>query len=139
VVHMVSWSNLANPSTQIKYTELPKFSEVMAAGTAAALVPIRSVTRRFDPTSSQSITTAVGTHSRLSGDKGSELVTYIQDSNEDAGPLCLRLLTQLKGIQLGKVKDQFGWCFAVSEEDGTKVAGETKAANGNGHTIDQLD
>ncbi|RYP50182.1 hypothetical protein DL768_004238 [Monosporascus sp. mg162] len=39
----------------IKYTELPKFSEVMAAATAAALMPIRSITRRFDPKSPKSI------------------------------------------------------------------------------------
>ena len=52
----------------------------------------------------------------------------VEDSIEDAGPVCLRLLTQLKGIQLGKVKDEFGWCFPVGQEDGTKVA---KAANGS--------
>ncbi|KAI1500057.1 aminotransferase [Biscogniauxia marginata] len=124
----------------IKYTELPQFSEVMAAGTAAALVPIRSITRRLDPASPQSISSA-GSHSRLAADKGAEIVTYIPDANEDAGPICLRLLTQLKAVQLGKVKDDFNWCFAVSREDGTKVAGETTATNGNGngHTIGQLD
>lgn len=111
----------------------------MAAGTAAALVPIRSITRRFDPASPQSISSAAGTHPRLSTEEGLEKVTYIPDANEDAGPICLRLLTQLKGIQLGKVKDDFKWCFAVTREDGTKVSGETNGANGNGQTIDQLD
>lgn len=100
----------------------------MAAGTAAALVPIRSITRRFDPKSPQSITSALGQHARLSAESGVEKVTYLEDSIEDAGPVCLRLLTQLKGIQLGKVKDEFGWCLPVSQEDGTKVA---KAANGS--------
>ncbi|KAI1651934.1 branched-chain amino acid aminotransferase II [Daldinia loculata] len=123
----------------IKYTELPKFSEVMAAGTAAALVPIRSITRRFDPTSPESISSAVGEHSRLSTEAGSEKVTYIPDANEDAGPICLKLLTQLKGIQLGKVKDEFNWCFAVGREDGTKVAGETNGTQKNAETVDQLD
>ncbi|KAI1637956.1 aminotransferase [Biscogniauxia mediterranea] len=122
----------------IKYTELAQFSEVMAAGTAAALVPIRSITRRFDPTSPQSIS-STGSHPRLTADKDSEKVTYIPDANEDAGPVCLRLLSQLKAIQLGKTKDDFNWCFAVSREDGTKVAGETPAPNGNGQTVDQLD
>ncbi|KAI0378084.1 branched-chain amino acid aminotransferase II [Hypomontagnella monticulosa] len=124
----------------IKYTELPRFSEVMAAGTAAALVPIRSITRRFDPASPQSISSASrGGHPRLSTEGGSEKVTYIPESNEDAGPICLRLLTQLKGIQLGKVKDDFSWCVAVSREDGVKVTGETNWAHKNGETIDQLD
>ncbi|KAI1764526.1 branched-chain amino acid aminotransferase II [Hypoxylon sp. FL1150] len=123
----------------IKYAELPKFSEVMAAGTAAALVPIRSITRRFDPASPQSISSTIGKHSRLSTEGGQEKVTFIPASNEDAGPICLRLLTQLKGIQLGKVKDDFNWCFPVAREDGTKVSGETNGANGNGQTVDQLD
>ncbi|KAI8964814.1 branched-chain amino acid aminotransferase II [Daldinia sp. FL1419] len=123
----------------IKYAELPKFSEVMAAGTAAALVPIRSITRRLDPASPESISSATGGHSRLSTEAKSEKVTYIPEANEDAGPICLKLLTQLKGIQLGKVKDEFGWSFAVSREDGTKVTGETNGAQKNGVTIDQLD
>ncbi|KAI1452637.1 branched-chain amino acid aminotransferase II [Annulohypoxylon moriforme] len=122
----------------IKYTELPKFSEVMAAGTAAALVPIRSITRRFDPASPQSISSA-GAHSRLSTESGVEKVTFIPDANEDAGPICLRLLTQLKGIQLGKVKDNSGWIFPVTRADGTKVAGETNGSQKNGETVDQLD
>lgn len=123
----------------IKYADLPKFSEVMAAGTAAALVPIRSITRRFDPKAPNSITSTLGQHSRLSSENGAEKVTYLSDNIEDAGPICLRLLTQLKGIQLGKVKDEFSWCFPVSKEDGSKVSGETKAANGDGQTVDQLD
>jgi branched-chain amino acid aminotransferase len=113
----------------------------MAAGTAAALVPIRSITRRESPTSPKSITSTIGKHERLSSDQGSEKVTYAPDSqdDEDIGPICTRLLTQLRAIQLGKVKDEFNWCFRVTREDGTKVAGEPDTANGNGHTIDQLD
>ncbi|KAI5866524.1 branched-chain amino acid aminotransferase II [Durotheca rogersii] len=123
----------------IKYTELQNFSEVMAAGTAAALVPIRSITRRLDPASPKSLTSAAVSHPRVSAEAAAEKVTYIPDSSEDAGPICLRLLTQLKGIQAGKVKDEFNWCVGVSREDGTKVVGEPKEANGNGQTVDQLD
>ncbi|KAI2606657.1 branched-chain amino acid aminotransferase II [Hypoxylon sp. NC1633] len=123
----------------IKYTELHKFSEVMAAGTAAALVPIQSITRHFDPASPQSISSAAGNHSRLSTEGGSEKVSFLPDAAEDAGPICLRLLTQLKGIQLGKIKDDFGWCFAVSQEDGIKVTGERNGTHSNGLTVDQLD
>lgn len=115
---------------QIKYSELPTFTEVMAAGTAAALVPIRSITRREAPTSPKSITSAIGKHERLSSDQDSEKVTYAPDSqdDEDIGPICTRLLTQLRAIQLGKVQDEFNWCFRITQEDGTKVTG---TANGN--------
>lgn len=94
----------------IKYAELPQFTEVMAAGTAAALVPIRSITRRIKgglPTDAANV----------SSDAESETVTYIPDSQEDAGPVCLKVLTELKGIQLGKVEDKFGWRCSVSAED----------------------
>lgn len=124
---------------QIKYTELPQFSEVMAAGTAAALVPIRSITRHFDPASPASISSAVKQHPRLSTEDKSEKITYIQDSQEDAGPICLRLLSQLKGIQLGKVKDDFNWNAPVTEADGQKAEGAPKSTNGEGQTVDQMD
>lgn len=94
----------------------------MAAGTAAALVPIRSITRTFDPASPASITSAIKSHPRLSSENGVEKVTYIEEKQEDAGPLCQKLIAQLKGIQLGKVEDQFGWCTPVTEADGAKAA-----------------
>ncbi|KAI1118954.1 aminotransferase [Nemania sp. NC0429] len=114
-----------------KYSELPTFTEVMAAGTAAALVPIRSITRRESPTSPKSITSAVGQHERLVSDQDSESVIYAPDSRDDAdiGRICERLLTQLRAIQLGKVRDEFNWCFPVTREDGTKVAGVPNTTN----------
>ncbi|KAL2260900.1 hypothetical protein VTK26DRAFT_4971 [Humicola hyalothermophila] len=116
----------------IKYSELPSFTEVMAAGTAAALVPIRSITRRVAP--------SLPAHPRVSFKDGEETVTYIPEGNEEPGELCVKLLTQLKGIQLGKVEDKFGWRFVVTEEDGKRVVGEAGAAsNGDGQTVDQLD
>ena len=128
------------PWLQIKYTELPNFSEVMAAGTAAALVPIRSITRRIAPSSAQSLKQSAEKHERVSFQNDEETITYIPDSEEDAGPLCIKLLTQLKGIQLGKVEDAFGWSVAVSEEDGKGIEGApSKAKHTNGHTVDQLD
>ncbi|KAL8397224.1 hypothetical protein RB594_004080 [Gaeumannomyces avenae] len=113
---------------QIKYTELPNFSEIMAAGTAAALVPIRSITRRMADSDPKSLAAQVKQHARLEVATGEETVTYIPASQDDAGPLCLRLLAQLKGIQLGKVKDEFGWCAAVSQEDGAKAEGTANRA-----------
>ncbi|KAE9570449.1 Transaminase htyB [Colletotrichum fructicola] len=121
----------------IKYSELPTFSEVMAAGTAAALVPIRSITRRVDPSAAQAL--AGKQHERVSSAKaGEETVTYIPASQEDAGETCLKLLSTLKGIQLGKLKDEFGWNVAVSQADGTAVVGEQKT-NGSATTVDQMD
>ncbi|KAL8282433.1 hypothetical protein RB597_009918 [Gaeumannomyces tritici] len=113
---------------QIKYTELPNFSEIMAAGTAAALVPIRSITRRMADSDPKSLAAQVKQHTRLEVATGEETVTYIPASQDDAGPLCLRLLAQLKGIQLGKVKDEFGWCAAVSQENGAKAEGTANRA-----------
>src|SRR4051812_36905438 len=98
----------------------------------------------MDPSSPQSLTQTVGSHPQLSvnKDSGEETVTYIPDEQEDAGPLAIKLLTQLKGVQLGKVEDKWGWCFKVEEADGRKVAGapEPESSNGNGvQTVDQLD
>lgn len=105
----------------------------MAAGTAAALVPIRSITRREPPTSPKSITSAVRQHERLVSDQDSESVIYAPDSqdDEDIGRICARLLTQLRAIQLGKIRDEFNWCFPVTREDGTKVAGKPDTTNGH--------
>ncbi|KAH6895966.1 aminotransferase [Thelonectria olida] len=102
----------------IKYNELIDFSEVMAAGTAAALVPIRSITRN-------------------AGDV-ENTTQYLPASQEEAGPICTKLLTTLKSIQLGKVDDQFNWRFAISEAD-KNVAGASKDQNGDAQTVDQMD
>lgn len=132
----------------IKYSELPSFSEVMAAGTAAALVPIRSITRRVKTSSPQSLASSTATqeHARVSFNKEAEeeTVTYLPDNQEDAGDLCLKLLSQLKGIQLGKIEDKLGWRFAVTEEDGKKAEGAEKARSNEGQgkeaqTVDQMD
>lgn len=116
----------------------------MAAGTAASLVPIRSITRRMASSDSNSLAATVKSHTRLSLDasKGEEKVTYIPDSQEDAGPLCLKLLTQLKGIQAGKVEDKLGWCAKLSDEDLKKALGHevvTNGANGRDVSVGQMD
>lgn len=73
----------------IPYSELQSFDEVMAAGTAAALVPIRSITMRGR----------------------NDKIEYLK--SEDPGPCCMKLLTALKGVQSGKIKDEWGWCQEV--------------------------
>jgi branched-chain amino acid aminotransferase len=130
---------LTGEITQIKYAELPNFQEVMAAGTAAALVPIRSITRKSDASDPKSLAASVKSHPRLSLSGDEETVTYIPENQDDAGPMCIKLLTQLKGIQLGKVKDEFGWCFPVAAEDGKKVVGEDEKNGTVPETVDQLD
>lgn len=107
----------------------------MAAGTAASLVPIRSITRRMAASNPASLVATLQSAPRLSADeaKGEETITYIPDTQEEAGSLCLKLLSQLKGIQMGKVEDKFGWCFKVSEEDREKAKGsETTNRDSNG-------
>lgn len=118
----------------IKYGELPKFTEVLAAGTAAALVPIRSITKRNS-------TALQGQERVSSAEDGDETITYIPESSEEPGDAWTKLITQLKAIQLGKVEDSFGWRFEVSEEDGKKVVGGGGAAGADVavKSIDQLD
>jgi branched-chain amino acid aminotransferase len=102
----------------IKYTELPEFTEVMAAGTAAALVPIRSITRSIAAaTDGKSLSSVVGSHERLVVNGDEETVVYVPDSVPEAGPIATRLLSGLQGIQLGKIEDSFGWNTKVEEAD----------------------
>ena len=76
----------------IPYTELGEFDEVIAAGTAATLVPIRSITMR----------------------KTGDHFVY-RKATEEPGPVMLKLLRELKGIQMGKVEDRFGWLDYVED------------------------
>lgn len=124
----------------IKYAELAAFSEVMAAGTAAGLVPIRSITRKCDPRAVGSMSMGgAGQGGKVNSTEDSETVTYVPDGQDEAGPICLKLLERLRGIQSGKVEDKFGWCHVVSREDGVEIVGEDKAEEVNGETVDQMD
>jgi branched-chain amino acid aminotransferase len=103
----------------IKYGELSSFSEVFAAGTAAALVPIRSITRRRDGKT--------------------ETLTYIPDGQEEPGPLFEKLLKHLKDIQLAKAEDKFNWRFPVSAADKEVAGAANGGRNGDATTVDQMD
>ncbi|RAL03121.1 branched-chain amino acid aminotransferase [Aspergillus ibericus CBS 121593] len=71
---------------RIPWDTVGQFTEVMAAGTAAAVVPIRSITRRS------------------TGEK----------LEFESGPLCLELLTRLRKIQRGEGGEEFAdWVEAV--------------------------
>ncbi len=89
---------------------------MLAAGTAAALVPIKSITRKSH----------------------NETTSYITADSEEPGPVCVKLLTTLKGIQNGKIKDTFGWNLKVEQVD-LKQFNVGEQTNGtNGENIDTL-
>ncbi|KAJ5715517.1 Branched-chain amino acid aminotransferase II [Penicillium malachiteum] len=75
----------------VKYTELSSFSEVMAVGTAAALVPIRSITHQ----------------SR--GDN------FVYTTETAAGPVCQKLHSELISVQRGDSEDNEAWCYEVKQ------------------------
>ncbi|OCT46485.1 putative branched-chain-amino-acid aminotransferase TOXF [Cladophialophora carrionii] len=99
---------------RIDYNELPEFKEVMAAGTAASLVPIKSITMRSK----------------------NDKFEYPVNEKLDPGPVCSQLLGTLKGIQQGKVKDQFGWNFTVTEPP--KDFGKAATNGGINGAVDEL-
>jgi branched-chain amino acid aminotransferase len=94
---------------QIPYEEIESFDEVLAAGTAAALVPIKSITVES---------------------KGQKF-TY---GTDEPGEVCIKLLSTLKGIQQGKIEDKFGWRVEVEKpaQWGTHGEGAQK------ETVDEL-
>ena len=81
----------------------------MAAGTAATLVPIRSITRKST----------------------NEKFSYLPDGSNEPGPIFAKILVALKGIQLGKIKAPEGWTVPITEVDFKKYC---KQANGNNGT-----
>ena len=104
----------------VRYDELPSFTEVMAAGTAAALVPVKSITMRSK----------------------NDRFIYGNES-EEPGQYCIKLLTTLQGIQQGKIKDQFGWLDYVKEAKEyqyieSKAVNAPEVANGDSHSVDKL-
>jgi branched-chain amino acid aminotransferase len=86
----------------------------MAAGTAAALVPIRSITR----------------------DSRTETSTYLAADSDEPGPVFVKLLSTLQGVQLGKIKDTFGWNSEVKQVD---VKNYAPGENTNGVSADNVD
>ena len=101
---------------RIVYQELSEFSEVMAAGTAAALVPLKSL------------------HMKSRGDR----FTY-----EAPGPAFSKLLDRYKAIQQGKIKDPFGWLDIVEDPKDWQARQDAPsngmANGGRSAEIDRLD
>lgn len=94
----------------IKYTELPSFVEVLGVGTSVGLVPVQSITR-------QSTTKRLSAHPSVSTDDNSETIQYITAESGRPGPIFYRLLAQLRGLQSGKLPDDFGWRHEIHVQD----------------------
>jgi branched-chain amino acid aminotransferase len=77
---------------QIPYDEIKEFQEVLAAGTAAALLPIKSITMKSK----------------------NEKISFAAAETEP-GPVCVQLLETLRGIQQGKLEDKQGWLYKVEK------------------------
>ncbi|KAF3912068.1 hypothetical protein ABW21_db0202506 [Orbilia brochopaga] len=79
----------------VHYDELATFNEVVAAGTAAALVPIKSISQHSN-------------NAKFEYLKGDE-----------PGPMMKELTRVFKGIQQGNEEDTFGWCQLVTDPKAT--------------------
>lgn len=95
----------------IPYTELLSFTEVIAAGTAAALVPVKSISMKSQ------------------GDK-----FVYGDESDEPGPAFTRLLTTLQDIQQGKIKDSFDWLEQVAEPGNYSSLADGEAGTLNEYT-----
>jgi branched-chain amino acid aminotransferase len=98
---------------QIPFEELKTFDEILAAGTAAALVPIKSITLE-----SQNDKLVVG------------------EGSDEPGPVCTKLLTALRGHQQGKLEDKFGWLLNVDKPALWDAHHSSEKKNGS--TVDEL-
>ena len=102
----------------VTYEELPSFAEVMAAGTAATLVPVKSITMRSKK----------------------EKFDY-GGGGEEPGPCCAKLLATLQGIQQGKITDTFGWLDVIKEIGNYSKTAAPKGAdvtNGDQSIVDRM-
>ncbi|KAI5302995.1 hypothetical protein KEM56_000140 [Ascosphaera pollenicola] len=72
---------------RIPYAELAELDEVMASGTAAVLVPLKTLTRK-------------STNDKLSFNVGED---------KEGGEVFKKLITTLKGMQAGDVEDTYAW------------------------------
>lgn len=76
----------------VQFEELASLSEVIAAGTAASLLPIKSISR-----------------------KSTDQKFVYQNGSDAMGPRSSLLFETLKNIQQGRAEDIFGWTTSVVE------------------------
>ena len=98
---------------------MPTFTEIAAAGTAAALVPIKSITMLSK----------------------NDYFKY-QGGGDEPGPVVEKVLEQLKAIQQGRAEDPFQWREPVREYKKGEYAIDGEEVNGidgvNGKAVGQL-
>ncbi|RAH64974.1 branched-chain amino acid aminotransferase [Aspergillus aculeatinus CBS 121060] len=101
---------------RVPYEEIREFDEVIACGTAAALVPIRSITMRS---------------------KNDKFTFQSGGDANNGGEVCVKLLQTLKGIQNGKVEDKFGWNLTVERppQELFEIAAAPEEAESNGVNV----
>ena len=100
----------------VRYSELHSFAEVMAAGTAATLVPVRSITMK----------------------SRNERFEYAGMMDDKPGPICSQLAQTLQDIQRGKTNDQFSWNLQVKATPQGFVTGSTGSADHDNQTVDNI-
>lgn len=64
-----------------------------------------------------------------------------RDGSDEYGPTCLKPLTTLQGIRLGKIKDTFGWLEYVGEPKdfpSKSVSNGVETSNKIKDTLDNL-
>ena len=66
--------------------------------------------------------------------------TQVYITGDDAGPVCVKLLQTLKGVQLGKIPDQWGWCDHVAKPENFVRRNKTQnGVNGvHNESVDEL-
>ena len=79
---------------KIKFDEIPTFSEIFAVGTAACLVPVRSITRR-------------STQQKFS----------FAAAETAPGPLCEALSKKLDAVMRGQATDSFSWGYVIGGKE----------------------
>lgn len=58
--------------------------------------------------------------------------TFNYLDSDEPGPVCLKLLDNLKGIQTGRCEDKFGWNVKVDQKNRDAFAkGGDESKNGN--------
>jgi branched-chain amino acid aminotransferase len=63
-----------------------------------------------------------------------------RDGSDEVGPICSKLLSTLKGIQQGKIKDAFGWLDTIEKPKDYLHRGQQNGTNGvqADKTVDEM-
>lgn len=65
-----------------------------------------------------------------------ETFTYL--SSDEPGPVCLKLLDNLKGIQTGRLEDKFGWNVKIERVSRESLEGGRNDDQVKDDNVDEL-